>query len=169
MIRTEHGAPARRVPDRTKGKIALDMDHPADRRQVLSEHPSRRLVQQLVTGADQEILGAGLIKDLFRIFDSLCKRLFDIDMTSRFQCRSCKRRMGGRRRTDMHDVRSYSSQKLFGCAVALDLRHNASHRSLSGIRGICHRDQLGAGASQDRTGMMLGMAAGTKESDMEKV
>jgi hypothetical protein len=68
----------------------------------------------------------------------------------------------------VHDVRSFSSQKLFGSSVALDPRHNASHRSLSEIRGICYRDQLGAGASQDRAGMVLGMAAGAKERNAKR-
>ena len=68
----------------------------------------------------------------------------------------------------MHDVRSFSSQQFFGSTVALDPRHNASHRSLGDIRGICHRDQLGTGTSQDRTGMMLGMAAGAEERNAER-
>jgi hypothetical protein len=34
---------------------------------------------------------------------------------------------------------------------------------LGDIRWICYRDQLGACAAQDRTGMMLGMAAGAEE------
>ena len=111
----------------------------------------------------------GLIKDLFRVFDSFRKRLFDVDMTSRFQRRSCERRMGNRRRTNVHDVKSLSRQKLFGSAVALDPRHNASHRSLSDIRGICHRDQLGSGASQDRTGMMLGMTSGAEKRNAKRI
>ena len=36
------------------------------------------------------------------------------------------------------------------------------------IRRIYHRDQLGTGASQDRTGMMLGMAAGTEERNAKR-
>jgi hypothetical protein len=67
----------------------------------------------------------------------------------------------------MHDVKSFSGQKLFGSAVALDPRHNASHRSLGDIRGICHSDQLSAGTSQDRTGMMLGMATGAEERNAQ--
>ena len=108
MIRTEHGASARRVPDRTKRKVALDMDHPTDRRQVLGEHPSRRLVQQLVTGADQEILRAGLIKNLLSVFDSLREWFLDIDVATSLQRRSCEKRMGSRRRTNVHDVGSFS-------------------------------------------------------------
>ena len=68
----------------------------------------------------------------------------------------------------MHDVRSYSSQQFFGSAVTLDPRHNASHRSLGDIRRICHRDQLGIGASQDRAGMMLGMASGAEERNAKR-
>ena len=68
----------------------------------------------------------------------------------------------------MHDVRSFSSQQFFGSAVALDPRHNASHRSLGDIRGVCHRDQLGTGASQDRARVMLGMAAGAEERNAER-
>jgi hypothetical protein len=76
--------------------------------------------------------------------------------------------MGSWRRADVHDIRSFSSQQFFGSAVALDPRRNASHRSLGDIRGICHRDQLHTGASQNRTGMMLGMAAGAEERDPKR-
>jgi hypothetical protein len=99
-----------------------------------------------------------------RVLDSLREWFLDIDVATNLQRRSCERRMGDRRRTDVHDVRSFSNQQFFGSAVTLDPRHDAFHRSLGDIRGICHRDQLSAGASQDRTGMMLGMAASAEES-----
>ena len=66
------------MSDRAEGKIAFHVSHSADRRQVLGEHSGRRLVKQLVTGANQEILRVGLVKDLFRIFDPLRKRFLDV-------------------------------------------------------------------------------------------
>ena len=54
-----------------------------------------------------------------------------------------------------------------GVRIALDPRHNASHRSLGDLRGICHRDQLGTGASQDRAGMVLGMTTGAEERNLK--
>jgi hypothetical protein len=77
--------------------------------------------------------------------------------------------MGGWRGADVHDVRSFGSQQFFGSAVALDAPHDTFHRSLGDIRGICYRDQLGTGAAQDCTGMMLGMAARAEERDPELV
>ena len=77
--------------------------------------------------------------------------------------------MGGRRRTDVHDVRPFSSQQFFGSAIALDPRRNASHRSLGDFRGICHRNQLGTGTAQDRASMVLSMTAGAEERDAKGI
>src|SRR5215831_5598318 len=107
MIRTKDGASARRVPDCAEGKVAFDMHHTADRRQVLFKQSSGSLTEQLVTCANQEILRAGLIKNLLRVLNSLCKWLFDVDVTARFQCGKCQRRMGSRRGADVYDVRSF--------------------------------------------------------------
>ena len=68
----------------------------------------------------------------------------------------------------MHDVRSFSSQQFFRSAVALDPRRKASNGSAGNIRGVCHRDQLRTRASQNRMGMMLSMAAGTKERNAKR-
>ena len=46
----------------------------------------------------------------------------------------------------------------------------AGHESdgMGDIRGISHRNQLGAGTSQDRAGMVLGMPAGAEERDAKR-
>jgi hypothetical protein len=87
VVGTEYGAPARRMSDCPEGKVTLDMDDLTDRGQVLREHPSRWLIQELMTGANNEIPPTSLIKNLLRVFDSLSKGLFNVDVTSRFQRR----------------------------------------------------------------------------------
>ena len=115
--------------------------------------------------AQTRIISGGPHPIFLRILDSLCKG-FRRRMTSPFTPLGERRREAGG--VPMFTTSGSFRAHFIGSAVALDPRHNVFHSSLGDIGRICHRDQLRAGASQDRTGMMLGMAAGAKERNAKR-
>ena len=153
------------MPDGPEGKVAFDVHHPADRRQVLRQHSSRWFIEQLVAGADAKTLCAGLIQDLLRVFDGLGERLLYINVASGLERHTRDRSMGCRRSNDMDDVKLFRSEEFFRRLKTADARHDVAHSGLSRIGGIGHRYQLHTGTSQDGAGVVLRMAAGADKRD----
>ena len=165
MVGAKHLSPPRRMTHGPEGKVAFDVDNPADRRQVLRQYPGGRFVEQLVAGTDTEAFCARLIQDLLRVLDRLGERLLNINMASGLERYTRKRGMGGRRSDDMDDVEFFRGEELFRGLETADARHNVAHGGLSRIGRVGNRDQLHAGTSQDGAGVVLRMAAGADERD----
>lgn len=55
MVGAKHLPSARRMPDGPKGKVTFDVHDPANRGQILRQHPGGRFVEQLVAGTDAKV------------------------------------------------------------------------------------------------------------------
>lgn len=165
MVGAKHLPPTRRMPDGSKRKVTFDVHNPADRRQILRQHPSGRFVEQLVAGTYAKALCGRLLQDLLRVFNALRERFLHINVTSRLNRHTRERGMGGRRGDDMDDVKCFRGEELFRRLKTTDTRHDVAHGGLSRIGRIGHRNQLHAGTSQDGTGMVLRVAACADERD----
>lgn len=168
MVGAKHFPPARRMPDRPERKVTFDVHDPADRGQVLRQHPGGRFVEQLVAGTDTKAFCARLIQNLLRVFDGLGEWLLDINMASGLEGHTRERCMGRRRGDDVDDVKFFRGEELFRRLETADARHNVAHGGLSRIGRIGDRDQLHAETSQDGAGMVLGVAACADERDPQR-
>src|SRR6185437_13952305 len=88
VIRAEHSPASRRMAHGAKGKIAFEMSDTAHGRQIPLKQTGRRFIEQLMSGAHKKISFTGFVKNLLRILDTLCKRLFNVYVASRLQ--GCK-------------------------------------------------------------------------------
>ena len=121
-----------------------------------------------MAGADAEPLGIRLIQHQLGVFHGLGERFFHIQVTAGLDRHACKGSMGRRGRDDMNDVQPLRREQLLRGSKTPDARHDVAHGCLCRIGRIRDGNQLDTGAAQNRTSVVLRVAAGADQRDSQR-